>query len=137
MALIEIKDPTKKDLQIFGILFIAFFGLLGGVLWWQGVSPTTVYTIWAIAAAIVAVYYAVPALQRKIYFGWLYAAYPIGFVISHVVMGVVYYLVVSPIALIMKAMGRDALKRKIEKNAKSYWEPARKRDDKGSYFRQF
>lgn len=137
MALIEIKDPTKKDLQIFGVLLIAFAGLLGGVLWWQGVSPTTIYTVWAVFGALAAVYYAVPALQRKIYFGWLYAAYPIGFVISHVVMGAVYYLVVSPIALIMKLMGRDALKRKIEKGANSYWEPARKREDKGSYFRQF
>jgi hypothetical protein len=138
MALIEIKDPTEKDLKWFGALMLAFFGIVGGVLSWRGTSANVVYGVWGGGAALVAVYYAVPALQRKIFFGWLYAAYPIGFVVSHVVMAFVYFIVVTPIALVMRVMGRDALGRRLDREAKTYWvENRTAQNDPASYFRQF
>ena len=138
MAVIEIKDPTPRDLKWFGPLFLLFFGLVGGILSWRGVDLQVAYTLWAAAAVIVVVYYAVPSLQKKIYLGWIYAVYPIGFVLSHVIMGVVYYLVVSPVGLMMKLVGRDPLARSLDKGAKTYWVEHRPADrDPGSYFRQF
>ncbi len=138
MAMIEIKDPTPRDLRIFGVLMLGFFALVGGIVRWRGTSPTVVYTLWGIGVGLTALYYAAPPLQRKIYFGWLYAAYPIGFVVSHVVMGVVYFLVVTPIALVMRLMGRDALQRRIDRDAKTYWVENRTGGrDPASYFRQF
>jgi hypothetical protein len=138
MALIEIKDPTPRDLRIFGLLMLAFLGLVGGVVWWRGGSPSVAYGLWGAGAALTAVYYAVPGLQRKIYFGWLYAAYPIGFVVSHVVMAAVYFGVITPTALVMKVLGRDALALRLDRGAKTYWVENRTRGrEPASYFRQF
>lgn len=138
MAVIEInKDPSKKELAWFGLMFLAFFGLIGGFVWWRFEAQTVAYGLWGGAAVIVAAYYAVPGLQKPIYLGWLYAAYPIGWVISHVVMGVIYYLVFTPIALVFKLIGRDALERKIDKNAKTYWVEHRTGGDPQRYFKQF
>lgn len=138
MAIIEIKDPTPKDLRWFGPLFLLFFGLVGGMLWWRSDLFNVATYIWGAAAVVVAVYYAVPSLQRKIYLGWIYAVYPIGYVLSHIIMGIVYYLVVSPIGIIMRMTGRDPMNRTLDREAKTYWVEHRTADrDPASYFRQF
>lgn len=139
MAVIEInKDPSKKELAWFGLMFLAFFGLIGAIVWWRFEAQNVAYGLWGAAGVIVALYYAVPALRKPIYLGWLYAAYPIGWVISHVVMGIIYYLVITPIALVFKIMGRDALQRGIDKGAKTYWVEHRTgAGDPGRYFKQF
>lgn len=138
MAVIEInKDPSKKELAWFGVMFLAFFGLIGGLVWWRLESQSTAYALWGVAAAITAAYYAAPPLRKPIYLGWLYAAYPIGWVVSHVVMGVIYYLVITPVALVFKLAGRDALERKIDKSAQSYWVEHRTGGDPQRYFKQF
>ena len=61
----------------------------------------------------------------------------VGWVISHVVMGIIYYLVITPIALIFKLIGRDALQRGIDENAKTYWVEHRTGGDPKRYFKQF
>ena len=138
MAIIEIKEPTPGDLKWFGPLFLLFFGLIGGLLVWRGGSMNVAYALWGFAAVVVAVYYAMPALQRRIYLGWIYGVYPIGYVLSHVIMGIVFYLVVTPVGLIMRATGRDPMTRTFDRNAKSYWVEHRTGGrDPSSYFRQF
>ncbi len=137
MAIIEIKEPTPRDLKWFGPLFLLFFGIVGSLVW-RAEMATVAYAIWGAAAVIVAVYYAVPALQRRFYLGWIYAVYPIGYVLSHVIMAVVYYGVVTPIGLILRLTGRDPLSRKMDKGAKTYWVEHRTAErTPSSYFRQF
>ena len=53
----------------------------------------------ALLFVLPAVYYLVPGWQTKIYRGWLLAFYPIGFVISHVVLAAIWYLLFTPLAL--------------------------------------
>ena len=138
MAVIEIKEPTARDLKWFGPLFLLFFGIIGYLLSTRANLPQVAYAVWGASVVIVAIYYAVPSLQRKFYFGWIYAVYPIGYVLSHVIMGIVYYGVVTPIALIMRAMGRDPMTRTLDRKAKTYWVEHRPGDrDPASYFRQF
>lgn len=138
MAVIEInKDPSKRELAWFGLMFLVFFGLIGGLLWWRLQAQHVAFTVWGVAAAITAVYYAVPGIRRSIYLGWLYAAFPIGWVISHLVMGIIYFLVITPMAVIFSLIGRDALQRRIDKGAKSYWVEHRTGGDPQRYFKQF
>jgi len=138
MAVIEInKNPSKKELAWFGVMFLVFFGLIGGLVWWRFEAQGAAYGLWGVAAAVTAVYYAVPSTRLPIYLGWLYAAFPIGWVISHLVMGFIYYLVLTPFALVFKLIGRDALERKVDKNAKTYWVEHRTGGDPQRYFKQF
>jgi hypothetical protein len=59
-------------------------------------------------------------------------------VVSHVVLAIVYYLVVTPIGLVMRLVGYDAMKRRFDGEATTYWvhRPDNAADAK-SYFRQF
>lgn len=138
MALLEIEEPTPSALRWFGLPFALSFALLGAVLLWRTQASTTlVYGLWGGAACVLALYYALPPTRRAIYLGWIYAAYPLGFVLSHVAMAVVYYLVITPIALVSRTVRPDRMQRKTDPRAQSHWHTRPGPRDPGSYFRQF
>ena len=52
---------------------------------------------------------------------WQYLGIILGMIVSPIVMAAIFFLVVSPIGLIMRLLGKDLLKLKTNKNIKSYW----------------
>ena len=50
----------------------------------------------------------------------MFAVFPIGWVVSHLLLGVVYFLVLTPIGLTLRALGRDPLERRFDQSASSY-----------------
>ena len=138
MAAVEInKNPSRRDLLIFGLLFVAFAGILGAVAQWRWHAPTVARGIWAIGAVISLGYFLVPPLRRPIYLGWVYLTFPIGFVVSHILLAIVFYAVVTPIGLILRLLGRDPMKRKFDPSQKSYWIPIDPDPAPERYFRQY
>ena len=77
------------------------------------------------------------ALSLGIYLLLTVVSYPIGFVLSYVVMAVMYYAVITPVGLIFKIIGRDPMRRAFDPAAPTYW--IRRRPPAGArrYFRQF
>ena len=138
MALIEInKNPSNKELNVFGVLFLVFFGIIGFVVWRWTESLAVPQIIWGVAGAIVVVYFAVPPTRKPIYLGWIYLAYPIGFTVTHVLMGIIYYLLIAPFGQVMGLAGRDPMRRKLDRSASSYWETHAPTTDPRRYFQQF
>jgi len=52
---------------------------------------------------------------------WFKFGMILGAIIAPIVMGVVFFLVVTPIGLIMRIMGKDLLKKKYDKKKETYW----------------
>ena len=52
---------------------------------------------------------------------WFKLGIGVGSIFAPVVMAVIYFSTVVPIGLIMKLIGKDLLRQKLDKNAKSYW----------------
>lgn len=138
MALIEInKNPSRNELNLFGLLFLAFFGIIGLVVWRWTDSLDVPKILWGAAAAITVVYYLVPPFRRLLYLGWMYLAFPIGWTISHTILAAVYYLLIAPFGRVVGLVGRDPMKREIDRSRASYWEPHPQNTDMRRYFRQF
>jgi multisubunit Na+/H+ antiporter MnhG subunit len=95
------------------------------------------YVCWVLAAASLAGSLTVPEALRPLYVGLTAISLPIGFVVSHLLMAIVFYGLLTPIALFFRMIGRDALQRRLEPSAKSYWQQRRIVDDRGRYFKQF
>jgi len=66
---------------------------------------------------------------------WFKFGILLGSVIAPVVMTLVYFATVLPIGLIMRLLGKDLLKQKLDKNAKSYW--IERKEPMGSMKNQF
>jgi hypothetical protein len=137
--MIEInRNPSKKELGWFGLLALLFFGLVGTTVYRHFHSVTAMRAIWAVGAVGAAIYYILPMPgRRRVYVGWMTAAYPIGWTVSNVAMIIVFYGVLTPIGLTMRLCGRDPLTRALDRNAATYWvehDPSKEGPER--YFRQ-
>ena len=139
------KDPSKSDLRWFGLILGTVFVIVGLVVWlktsWlfgMGGSPTLASKIfWGIAIVFPVVYYAIPPLRRLLFIGFMYAVFPIGLVVSNLILAATFYLVVAPIGLIMRLFGHDPMQRKLLPEAQTYWIERSQIDDPERYFKQF
>lgn len=138
MALIDRgREPTLGELRIFGLLLAAFSLLLGALVLRRTGSWTIAIIISSAALLLCVFYHAVSAAQRMIYHAWMTAVYPIGWLISHALMAIIFYLVVTPLGLVMQLFSHDPLQRKLDRSAKSYWTPHDPRENVKRYFHQF
>ena len=126
------KKVWMSSNRSFGLVFFAFFLIIG--LW-----PIFEYEqvrIWSIIAALIFLILGIldskhlTPLNRF----WMKFGLFLGKIISPIVMGIVFFLVVTPIGILMKIFGKDLLNIKYKKN-ESYW--VYRKDKFGSMKRQF
>ena len=78
-----------------------------------------------------------PKANLPVYLGLTILAYPIGFVLSHVIMGTLFFLMITPLGIVLKLIGKDPLHRSFDPEAETYWLDSRPPRSKESYFKQF
>jgi hypothetical protein len=138
VAVLEINwKPSRKELWQFAAIWLVFFSALGAWWWYDSGSYSVAKWLWAAAAAVGVPGLIFPQLMRPIYVGWMVAAFPIGWTVSHLLLGTLYYLIVTPIGAMLRLAGNDPMHRKFERDAKTYWVEHRTGDDPATYFRQF
>ena len=138
MGLIRINTtPSRRDLTVFGLIWVVFFGVIGTTVLGRGGPRTAALVIWGLALGVPALGMLAPGFLRLVYIGMAYLAFPIGFVLSHVILALVYYGVMTPTGLLMRPFGYDPMHRRFDPGAETYWA---KRDEEANverYFRQF
>jgi hypothetical protein len=139
MGVVQInRNPSPRDLRQFGWIWMAFVAFFGAVVWFKFHNPSLARGLWVAAIVVPPVGWAVPSFMRLVFLGMSYLSWPIGFVVSHVVLAVVYYLVLTPIGLLMRLFGYDSMKKTFDREADSYWVPRSIADvDAKRHFRQF
>ena len=131
------KNPSRRELRQFGIIWLCFFAVLGSVIWYKRGTVELSLWLWSGALVVALAGFIMPAFMRLVFLGMSYLAWPIGWTISHLVLAVVYYVLITPIGLIMKMAGRDPMARQLDRDADSYWKEHRPIEDAARYFRQF
>jgi hypothetical protein len=136
MSLIRIsKNPPGRQLIVFALAWVAFVGSIGFADWHHG-RHRAAEMFWAVAV-ILPLSGLVSRKPIKHAFVCLsYATYPIGVVVSHIALAIVYFLALTPIGLAMRALGRDPLSRKFDPSQKSYWIQRAPGRSAESYFKQ-
>ncbi len=140
MGLIDINtSPSRKMLNQFGWIWMGFLVFFGLIAWFKAGNENAAIVFWALAVIVPIIGWLAPAFMRLVFLGMSFAAFPIGWVVSHVVMALVYYLIFTPCGLIMRVVGYDPMTRRTDDAAESYWSERPKQDsiDPRSYFRQF
>ena len=139
-------NPDRRTLRQFGLIALVVFGALSisalreAWLFSSGLGEQRLLVagLLACVAALSGVFSAVfPAGNRALYVGMSVLAYPIGFVMSYVVLGVLFFGIFAPVGILLRAFGKDPMARGFERERKSYWNDARPNRDNASYFRQF
>jgi hypothetical protein len=138
MAIIEInKNPSRRELRWFGVLLALFFAIVGTVARFKWHAPAAALALWGAGVVVPALYYAVPPVRKTLYLGWVYATFPVGWVVSHAVLAVVFYGVFTPVGLLLRLLGRDSMRRAPDRATATYWVEHRSEPDPTRYFRQY
>ena len=147
MSLVAVNwNPTHRQLRQFGTICLVAFSVLGMLIYVRhsvfripldihvshaiGISLYCFGTICALIAIVA------PPVLRPLYAGLTLITLPIGYVVSFVILAVMFYGVITPIGLFMRLIGRDTMQRKLRPDLPSYWEPRQTETDMQRYFRQ-
>jgi hypothetical protein len=139
MALIEVNwHPNRKDLHSFGLIALIATFLIALLLYiLKGVGLQWTLPIFLVGLLIFLCSLISLRLTRIIYLGLTLVTVPIGVGISFLVMAAFYFLLLMPIGMFFRLIGRDALRRKFEPDAKTYWLARQTYKEPERYFRQF
>ena len=145
--MIEINlKPDVRTLRQFGFIALVGFALLAAIAWYEvlvfsfGLGAARLYVAGGFAAvAGVSLLFSLvyPRANLGLYLGLTIIAYPIGFLLSYLVMGALFFLVITPVGLLLRLLARDPMERRMLPEAESYWVDAREERPSESYFKQF
>ena len=124
------------ELRKFGLMVGGVFATLGLLFLWRhkGYYP---YCLWP-GVVLVLFGLVLPRALKWVYIAWMSVAFVLGFVMAHVILTLLFFLVITPIGWIARLFGKDFLGLKLDRTAASYWIPhERKRRSPAEYERQF
>ena len=131
------RNPSRKMLRQFAGAWLVFFLAWAGVQWFarghHGLGAAL-----AVAALVVGVPSLVhPPLLRWLFVGWMTLAFPIGWMLSQVLLAVLYFAIFTPVAFFFRLKGRDELGLKSQAGKSSFWLQKETPLDVRRYFRQY
>jgi hypothetical protein len=116
LKLIDKSDEAvKKTGLTVGVVLI----LVSMLLWYLGKTSFIYFSIIGGLFVILA-FIAIPVL-RPFHRLWMMLALAMGFVMSRVILSLLYYLVLTPIGLLAKIVGKKFMPLGFDKNAPTYW----------------
>lgn len=144
MAAIRINwKPSDRQLRQFGLIGLAAFPALGWVFsgspspsTWVD-EPSMLMIGGSVAGLILGLLaWLRPGSLKLVFIGMTLVAFPIGLVLSELIILLIYITIFVPVALVFRCIGRDGLQRKIDRGATTYWTSKETPKDAESYFRQ-
>ena len=148
--LVELNlNPDAKQLRQFGFIALGAFAVIGAVVLWRGglfglsfgeATQSVAYVLWGLGIMSALFSLLWPLANRALFVALVVLTFPIGLVVSHVVLALLFFGILTPVALLFRLIGRDALERKLDRERESYWTDlpeAPENIDAKDYFRQF
>ncbi|MGA2140194.1 MAG: SxtJ family membrane protein [Verrucomicrobiia bacterium] len=130
-------DPTRKSLRQFAGAWLVFF-LACGLHQSLVRGHRQLGLVMVVAAVVVGVLGLVrPPAIRWLFVALTVLAFPIGWVVTQVMLAVMFYGVITPVAVLFRLGGRDPLGRRPSPEKASYWTPKEMPEDPRRYLRQY
>lgn len=140
--MLDIDISDRKEQQKFGFVLAFAFMLLGllrlGIRFLRGgaIAVPWPFMIIALCFALPAAVY--PPLLRPVFVLWIKFAIVLNWIMTHVLLTIVYYVIIVPMGVVMRLVAKDPLKRKWLSASESYWdEPEEQPEEFERYHHQF
>lgn len=135
--MIDLKlKPTDGEARVFAASQFVVAAIIGWFLWSRGFH-TAITLLLCTSGGVMLTGLLRPDLVRWLYAAWMLLAFPIGFAMSYVVAGLVYFLLITPIGLALRLFGHDPIRNSPSADPETYWVQADPPADPKQYFRQF
>jgi hypothetical protein len=109
--------PSNRS---FGVTFAVIFGLIAIWQGWTGrLLVSAIFATLGMVTLLVA--HKWPSILSPLNHAWAAFGALIHAIVNPVVLGAIYFIVITPVGVVMRLFGRDALMRKADRAAGSYW----------------
>jgi len=147
MAIIHIDwRPPPRTLRNFGLIGLVAFAALALLAYLQlllfrylpdsAVAPTACVLVGlALYCGLLAPL--APQGLKPLYLLLTLVTLPIGLLVSYAVMGLIFFGIITPVAVVFRIIGRDAMTRKFDASTPTYWLKRQLPTSAERYFRQF
>ena len=108
-----------RELRNFGLIVGGLFVLIGAwPMVWHGTGPRA----WALilGSALVLLAVTAPRLLTWPHRAWMALAHILGWINTRIVLGIAFFVVFTPMGLVMRLLGKDPMRRRFDPFAKSY-----------------
>jgi len=138
MTMPEVDVSSPREQRNFGLVMGAAIALLGLLRWALHGFEHFPLAWFALAAAFVVLALAAPVLLKPLFAAWMRLAAVLNWVSTRVFLGIAFYLLITPVRLVLRIFADDPLKRQWLPEADTYWEePEEQPDDIRRYRNQF
>jgi saxitoxin biosynthesis operon SxtJ-like protein len=129
--------PRNRIVRQFAAAWLVFLLACGAHQWIARGHHKTALVLGALGVGFGGLGLAVPPAIRWLYVSCMIVAFPIGWVLSQVLLAVMFYCVITPVAVFFRLRGRDLLGRKPGPERASFWTARTQPEDLRRYFRQY
>jgi hypothetical protein len=110
---------TPRQLRKFALIVATGLTAVAALSWWRG-HTTVPATLWTVAGVLALAGLVAPRILGPVERGWLAVGAVLAWVNTRIILTLLFYVVVTPVAAIMRLF-RDPLERRIDKASASYW----------------
>jgi hypothetical protein len=117
----EIKNikSEKNDIRKFGITIGLFLMILAGYFFWRGRDSFEILLVSGIVLCVLGL--AIPIVLKPIYWIWMILAVVLGWIMTRVILSLLFYIVITPIGMLSRLSGNRFLDLKWDKSKDTYW----------------
>lgn len=121
----EIPELDENGLRKFGLTTGAIIAVLFGLLLpWLFDHSIPIWP-WVIAGVLALVALSAPTALRPVYRIWMKIGIALGWINSRIILGILFYVLVLPVGMVMRALGKDPMRRSLDPAAGSYRVPSK------------
>jgi hypothetical protein len=128
-------DPPTRTLRVFG--FGCAILLAVAALWQVSEHLAVSVALGVLSPAFAIAAWARPSILRPLFVGWMMAIFPVNWVLSRLLLALIFYGMITPLGLFFRLIGRDSLGRRFQPDQESYWARKPSSDNVDSYLRPF
>ncbi|MFO7448235.1 MAG: SxtJ family membrane protein [Ignavibacteriaceae bacterium] len=128
-------DVSVKSLKKFGITVGIVFLLISAWFMWANFPFFWKYLFFAVGALLLSGGILIPAHLKTVYKIWMGLAFVLGWLVSRVILTILFFLVLLPVGILAKIFGKKFIDTEIDEKSGSYW--IKRKDSKINYEKMF
>ncbi len=114
---------SRKELKKFGLLVGSIFVVLSGIGMYRGWNIVSTITFLLAGVVLLSCGMFLPESLKQVYRIWMAAAFAIGWLVSRIILVILFYFVLTPVSFFARIFEKEFLDTDFRKKKESYWIP--------------
>ena len=117
----ELKNikNEKSDFRKFGITVGIILIMISGLLIWKEIESFQIFLTIGVVLNVLGI--VIPVFLKPIYWIWMIFATILGWIMTRIILSILFYVILTPIGLISRLFGKQFVELRWDKSKESYW----------------